>query len=120
MERTVLGLQYQLERELRPFALAEVQGLPRNQVGVYALWLPGGRALPECLYVGVATTCLRRRLLQHLQQETNPELQRELRLFGPHLQFSAAATQGRAATLELETALIRHWQPRCNRNKLGA
>ena len=119
MERTVLGLQYQLERELRPFALAEVQRLPRNQVGVYALWLPTSRALPECLYVGVATTCLRRRLLQHLQQETNPELQRELRLFGPHLQFSAAATQGRAATLELETALIGHWKPRCNRNKLG-
>ena len=118
MERTVLGLLYELGRELRPFTAGAVRELPRRRRGVYALWLPDGGAAPECLYVGVAIACLRQRLLQHLQGETNPELRRELRLFGPNLQFSAAYTQGREATLELETALIRQWQPRCNRNKL--
>ena len=79
---TPFGLKYRLERELRPFNRVEVRRLPRQRTGVYALWLPieyEGRH--ECLYVGMSETCVRQRLIQHLQNETNPRLLRQLRLF---------------------------------------
>ena len=61
-------LKYRLEMEHWPYRKEEVQRLERGRSGVYALWMPYG----ECLYVGKSETCLRRRLLQHLQRETNP------------------------------------------------
>ena len=118
--RTPLGLKYELEREVRPFSEDEVRKLPRNRIGVYALWLPASvEGLNDCLYVGMAESCVRRRLLQHLHSETNPELRRQLRLFRDIVMFSAAFTQGREETLALETAVIHAWQPATNRNKLG-
>ena len=118
--RTPLGLKYELEREVRPFSGDEVRNLPRNRTGVYALWLPASReGLNDCLYVGMAEACVRQRLLQHLHNETNPELRRQLRLFSDIVMFSAAFTQGREETLALETAVIQAWQPATNRNKLG-
>ena len=62
--------------------------------------------------------CLRRRL-QHLQYETNPQLAYQLRLFRDIVMFSAAFTQGRQETLDLETAVIPAWRHGANRNKLG-
>ena len=56
--------------------------------------------------------------LQHLQNETNPELLRQLRLFRDLVMFSTAFTEGRQMTLDLETAVIQAWQPSTNRNKL--
>ena len=73
--RTPLGLKYQLERERRPFQRGELRQLETNRTGVYALWLPNGGP-DECLYVGMSDTCVRRRLLQHLNNETNPRAQR--------------------------------------------
>ena len=116
---TPFGLKYRLERELRPFNRVEVRRLPRQRTGVYALWLPieyEGRH--ECLYVGMSEACVRQRLLQHLQNETNPELLRQLRLFRDLVMFSTAFTEGRQKTLDLETAVIQAWQPSTNRNKL--
>ena len=117
---TPFGLKYQLERELHPFTLEAVRRLPRDRTGVYALWLPAevGDGW-ECIYVGMSHACVRQRLLQHLQNETNPELARQLRLFRDVVTFSAAFTQGREETLALETAVIQAWQPAANRNKLG-
>ncbi len=117
---TPFALKYRLERELRPFTLDNVRSLPRNQTGVYALWLPTeiGHGY-ECIYVGMSHACVRERLLQHLQNETNPELARHLRLFHDIVMFSAAFTQGLQETLDLETAVIQAWQPATNRNKLG-
>ena len=116
---TPFGLKYRLERDLRPFDLDTVRGLPRDRTGVYALWVLGvveGRH--ECLYVGMSEACVRQRLKQHLQNEVNPELLRQLRLFRDIVMFSVAFTQGRQETLDLETAVIQDWQPFTNRLKL--
>lgn len=64
-------------------------------------------------------SCVWQRLLQHLQIETNPVLERELRLFPDIVMFSVAFTRGLQETLDLETAVIQAWQPTTNRNKLG-
>ena len=117
---TPFGLKYQLEQELRPFTPDNVRCLPRYRTGVYALWLPAEiGSLYECIYVGMSHACVRQRLLQHLQNETNPKLARQLRLFPGIVMFSAAFTQGFQETLDLETAIIQAWQPATNRNKLG-
>ena len=117
---TPFGLKYQLERDLRPLNRDAVGRVPRRRTGVYALWLPTefeGRH--ECLYVGMSEACVRQRLLQHLQNETNPELLRQQRLFRDLVLFSVAFTEGRKETLSLETAVIQAWQPSTNQNKLG-
>ena len=115
-EMTPFAAKYQLERELRPFTREEVRRLPRDRYGLYALWLAaeteGGH---ERLYLGMSTTCVRRRLLDHLNNETNPELRRELRLFRDRVEFSTTFTIGERETRDLETSLIRDWQPETNR-----
>ncbi|MCY4113253.1 MAG: hypothetical protein OXG33_04840 [Chloroflexi bacterium] len=115
-ELTPFAAKYRLERELRPFTRDEVRRLPRDRSGLYALWLAaeteGGH---ERLYLGMSTTCVRRRLLDHLSNETNPELRRELRLFGDRVEFSAVFTTGDRETRELESALLRDWRPDTNR-----
>ena len=117
---TPFGLKYQLEREMRSFTLDSVRGLPKNRTGVYALWLPDEAGVGnQCIYVGMSHSCVRQRLLQHLQNETNPVLARELRLFPDIVMFSAAFTHGLQDTLNLETAVIQAWQPAANRNKLS-
>ena len=66
---TPFAAKYQLERDLRPFTREEVRRLPRDRPGLYALWLAaeteGGH---ERLYLGMSTTCVRRRLLGSSQQ----------------------------------------------------
>ena len=112
-------MKYQLERELQPFTREAVRRLPKNRCGLYALWLPTGTDdAPERLYVGESTTCVRRRLLQHLSDEENPELRKQLRMFPDLIQFSVVFTEGRQETLDLETRLIRELQPETNRYKL--
>lgn len=110
---TPFVLKYRLEQERWPYRREELQRLDWKRSGVYALWMPDG----ECLYVGKSETCLRRRLLQHLQRETNPILRREFALFGDSIEFSYAFTGNRAETDALETAVIQDWQPRTNRAK---
>ena len=113
------SVKYQLERNRQPFTREVLLQLPKNRCGLYALWLPTGTEdAPERLYVGESTTCVRRRLLQHLSDEDNPELRRELRMFPDLVQFSVVFTEGRQETLELETKLIRELQPETNRYKL--
>ena len=113
---TPFTAKYQLERGLRPFVADDVGDLPRNRCGLYALWLPSGvEGGPERLYLGMSTACLRRRLLQHLYSETNPELRRQLRMFRDLVQFSVVYTANAQETRELETALIRDWRPETNR-----
>lgn len=113
---TAFTAKYQLERDLRSFTADEVRGLPRERCGLYALWLPSGvEGGPERLYLGMSATCLRRRLLQHLSSETNPALRRQLRMFRDLVQFSVVYTANERETRELETALIRDWQPETNR-----
>ena len=112
------ALMYRLERGLRPFESEEVRKLPATRWGVYALWLPTGiENAPECLYVGVSTTCIKRRLLDHLSRETNPQLRTELHLFRDMVHFSTAFTAGVEETFALETSVIRRWKPRTNRAK---
>ena len=107
------ALKYQLERNLRPFRSDEVRSLAADRRGVYALWLPSG-TFPECLYVGISTTCVRQRLLSHLYNETNDELRRELKMFGEDVRFSVAFTDDYEQTRELEARVVSDWQPRCN------
>ncbi len=112
-------LQYQLKRNLRPFTRPEIQKLPIGQSGVYVLWRKTGtEGRNECIYVGESTTCVRRRLLQHYDRATNPELHSQLRLFRGIIQFAVEFIDGVEETVLLETELIRAWQPKTNKNKL--
>ena len=116
---TPFSVKYRLERERQPFTREAVRQLPRDRCGLYALWLPTSTEdAPECLYVGQSTTCVRRRLLQHLSDEENPKLRRQLRMFRDYVQFSVVFTEERQETLALETTLIRELQPETNRYKL--
>ena len=113
------SVKYQLEHERHPFTREAVRQLPKDQCGLYTLWIPTDTEdAPECLYVGQSTTCVRRRLLQHLSDETNTELRRQLRMFRDLVQFSVAFTEGQQETLELETMVIREWEPETNLYKL--
>ena len=112
------SVKFRLENERKPFIREMVLQLPKDRCGLYALWLPTGTEdAPERLYVGQSTTCVRRRLLQHLSDEDNPDLRRQLRMFRDIVQFSAVFTTGERETLELERTLIRDWQPETNRYK---
>ena len=116
---TPFAVKYRLQQQRRPYDRTEVRKLPFDRTGVYAIWLPMDiEGAPECLYVGKSEACVRHRLLQHLQNETNPELRRELRLFRDVLEFSVAFTANVEETDALETQVIKDWQPKTNRNKL--
>ena len=112
--RTPLGLKYQLEQERFPFNREQIWKLERNRTGVYALWVPDGGP-DECLYVGMSDTCIRRRLLEHLNREPNPELRNLLSLYRDTVEFSTAFTGDQDETLSLEDDIIRAWQPVTNR-----
>lgn len=112
--RTILGLKYQLERERSRFNGEQIKKLQRNRSGVYALWIPEGEP-DECLYVGMSDTCIRRRLLEHLNREANPELRNLLRLYRDTVEFSTAFTGNDDETLSLEDAIIQAWRPITNR-----
>lgn len=119
MNTSLFDIQYRLEQRRVPFTRETLRQLPKERCGLYALWLPDDIGGYQCLYAGVSTTCIRRRLLQHLSDEQNPELRIQLRMFGELVHFSVAFTEDPEQTLALETALIREWQPETNRNKLG-
>ncbi len=111
----LFALKYSLERDFRSFTREEVRTLPRDRLGVYAFWLIVGEdEIHACLYVGISTTCVRRRLLDHLTHESNAELRRQFRLFADVVRFTVAFTTSDEETRELEAALIRDWQPECN------
>ena len=117
MGTTVFGAKYRLQRGLRPFVRDEVLRLPADRCGVYALWEPFGDDY-VCLYVGKSEACIRRRLLSHLSDETNPELRRRMRMFEEMLEFGVAYTESVEETDALETEVIHAWKPVCNRVKL--
>ena len=115
-ESSPFALKYQLEQNLLPFSEDEVRELPEDRTGLYTLWLPsetGGGY--EYIYVGMSSICLRRRLLQHLQRETNPELRRQIQLFRDIVAFSVAFTRSREETRPLEKRIIADWRPFTNR-----
>ena len=112
--RTPLGLKYQLENQQLPFNREQLLQLETNRAGVYALWLPGGGP-DECLYVGMSDTCIRHRLLQHLNNETNPQLRDLMRLYRDTVEFSIALTGDEDKTLSLEDDIIKAWRPVTNR-----
>ena len=117
---TSFAVQYQLERNHRPFRRESIRQLQENRCGVYALWIPGDiEDAYTCLYVGISTTSVRRRLLEHLSYEENPQLRQQLRMFEDIVTFTVAFTKNDVETQLLETAVIQKWQPLTNRNKLG-
>ena len=118
-QTTPFALKYRLRQQHHPYCRENVQTLPENRCGVYALWLPSAVIDGyDCIYVGKSETCIRRRLLDHLQNEPNPSLRRVLRTFRDMVQFSVAFTANAEETDALETAIIRDWQPETNRNKM--
>ena len=117
---SLFNIQYQLEQERVPFTREAISSLPRNRCGLYAIWLPtGDEGEYERLYAGISKTCLRRRLREHFSNEKNPELRKNIHMFGELIHFSVVFTEDPEHTLELETELIRKWQPETNRDKLG-
>ena len=63
----------------------------------------------------MSDTCVRRRLLEHLSRETNPELRYMLRLYRDTVEFSVALTGNEDETLTLEDEIIKAWKPVTNR-----
>ena len=119
MDTSLFNIQYQLEQKRVPFTRKAISSLPRNRCGLYAIWLPtGDDGGYEILYTGVSKTCVRRRLRDHLSDEQNPELRHIIHMFGELIHFSVVFTDD-PDILELETELIRDWQPETNRYKLG-
>ena len=114
---TPFALLLQLQRNPRPFTRAQVQQLPRDRQGVYAIWEPPelGQSSDTCTYVGMSTTCIRRRLLDHISDETNPQLRHHLQDFRDHLTFTIVFTTGDTQTRALERHAINTWQPPTNR-----
>lgn len=116
---SLFNIQYQLEQERLPFTREAILSLPKNRCGLYAIWLPtGNEGDYERLYAGVSKTCVRRRLREHLSDEKNPKLRHNIHMFGELIHFSVVFTEDPEHTLELETQLIRNYQPETNRNKL--
>ena len=117
---SLFNIQYQLEQKRIPLTREAISSLPRDRCGLYAIWLPtGDEGDYERLYAGISKTCVRRRLGEHLSDEQNPELRQNIHMFGELIHFSVVFTEDPEHTLELETQLIRNWQPETNRNKLG-
>ena len=105
---SLFNVEYQLERERVPFTRQAVLSLPKERCGLYAIWLPtGDEDEYERLYAGVSKTCVRRRLREHLSDEKNPELRKNIHIFGELIHFSVVFTEDPEHTLELETQLIR-------------
>ena len=118
---TSFATRYQLEQNQSPFKREVIRKLPTDRCGVYALWIPGDiDDVYTCLYIGLSVTCVRRRLLNHLSYEENPELRKYLQMFKDLVTFSVAFTKNEAETRLLETSVIQAWQPITNRNKLGS
>ena len=111
----LFALKYGLERDFRLLTRQGVRTLPKDRLGVYAFWLvDDADSINACLYVGISTTCVRRRLLSHLSNETNDELRRQFRMFGDVIRFTVSFTDSEEQTRQLEAALIHDWQPECN------
>ena len=115
---SLFHVQYQLEQRRVPFTRDAVSQLPKGRCGLYALWIADDIGGYQRLYAGVSTTCIRRRLRQHLSDEQNPELRIQLRTFGELIHFSVVFTEDPEQTVALETELIRAWRPETNRYKL--
>ena len=116
---TPFALKYRLQRELTLYGREEVNRLPLNRTGVYALWLPSEiPGAPDCLYVGKSEVCIRSRLHDHLRSsEPNPIIRTEIRNNRDIAQFSVAYTASAEETDALETHVIRDWDPPANRYK---
>ena len=111
------ALKAQLIESKRPYNRESVRQLPSNKIGLYAIWLPSEHIADEwdCVYVGKSESCIRRRLLDHLRaSEPNYRLRRLLSLFHDDAKFSLAYTATTAETNDLETAVIRDWDPETN------
>ena len=122
MDPSYFGLQYSLRDcdRRRSFTSDEIRKIPENLSGVYAIWL-----VDEPIYVGMAKSCLRRRLLAHLNNDdvsVNRCLYTKIGkrgIFGGGVvSFSAIPVPTRDLVPELEKALIQEWQPECNRQFL--
>ena len=120
---SAFALRVRLTEERISYTRENVRALPKNRIGLYAIWLPSEYVVDDwdCVYVGKSEACVRRRLLDHLRlSERNYGLRRLLYIFGSAIAFSVAYTATAGETDALETAVIRAWQPEANLAKLAA
>ena len=111
------GLQHRLEQEdaRKPFTRDEIDRIPKDAGGVYAIWLDTG----ECLYVGMSEDRIRARLMDHLRNETNLGLRRDLLTLPDAVRFSAVHPLAPEDIRYFEERLIRDWNPRYNQTFNG-
>ena len=110
--------RHQLETERLPYNQDEVDSFRSDGWGVYAIWI----GPYECLYIGKSATgeSVKKRLLDHLsRREPNRDLRRALYLNRDHVEFAICLTNSHEWATDLEDRLIKHYQPECNRNRLG-
>ena len=114
---SAFALRVRLTEERISYTRENVRALPKNRIGLYAIWLPSEYVADDwdCVYVGKSEACVRRRLLDHLRlSERNYGLRRLIKLFGNGAKFSVAYTATTTETDELETAVIQAWDPEAN------
>ena len=114
---SAFALRVRLTEERISYTRDNVRALPKNRIGLYAIWMPSEYVVDDwdCVYVGKSEACVRRRLLDHLRlSEPNYGLRRLINLFGNGAQFSVAYTATTTETNELETAVIQAWDPEAN------
>lgn len=85
----------------------------RNAAGLYSFWLSG-----NCLYVGMSDN-LKRRIFQHVHNETNPELARYFDWYGNEIKISLIYLNcSKAELLDREKDAIDQLQPITNKTGL--
>ena len=114
-EPTYHTARHHLENERHPYTRETVRSLPSDGWGVYAIW----NGPYECLYVGKSADgeSVQTRLLAHLssqERHNNRQLYDAIYLNRDHVEFAVCLTDSSEWATELETQLIKHYQPKCN------
>lgn len=106
LEKVDQGLKGKL-----PWTLGSIDKLPGDEGGVYAVWY---RPTGKCVYVGQTGRDLRRRLMEHWEGGTSPDLAGWISEFGEALDLCYRRSDPERAK-RLEKRLIRKWQPEANK-----
>lgn len=97
-------------QQLTAYTMVNIERVPAHAAGVYSFWF--GR---RCIYVGkTERQTLRKRLIQHFKDSSNPDLMRWIHVYGRDLKFCCASLETRAID-RAERYFIRRWQPVTNK-----
>ena len=100
-------IQTRLSQDLHPFSYRTIRRKIGVQPGLYSFWLGRG-----CLYVGMSSTSVRSRLLQHY--ESNKKLRKYFRAYPEDIYCSHALLPDVTLVRSVEPLLIVSMNPKTN------